>query len=36
MGEQTLPDIAAALTAGGHTTEATFVNGVITKLYNAF
>jgi len=36
MGEQTLPDIAAALTAGGHATEATFVNGVITKLYNAF
>ncbi len=36
MGEQTLPDIAAALTAGGHTTEATFVTGVIAKLYNAF
>ncbi len=36
MGEQTLPDIAAALTAGGHTTEATFVTSVITKLYNAF
>ena len=36
MGEQTLPDIAAALTAGGHTTEASFVNSVINKLYNAF
>jgi hypothetical protein len=36
MGEQTLPDIVTALTAGGHTTEATFVTGVITKLYNAF
>ncbi len=36
MGEQTLPDIAAALTAGGHTTEATFVNNVIKQLYQAF
>ncbi len=36
MGEQTLPDIAAALTAAGHTTQATFVNSVITQLYNAF
>ncbi len=36
MGEQTLPDIEAALTAGGHTTQATFVNSVITQLYNAF
>jgi Family of unknown function (DUF5695) len=36
MGEQTLPDIAAALTAAGHTTQATFVNGIITQLYNAF
>ena len=36
MGEQTLPDIAAALTAGGHTTEAAFVTSVINQLYNAF
>jgi len=36
MGEQTLPDIAAALTAAGHTTQATFVNSIITQLYNAF
>jgi hypothetical protein len=36
MGEQTLPDIMQALTAAGETTQATFVNGVITQLYNAF
>src|SRR6185312_14824988 len=36
MGEQTLPDIAAALTAGGHTTEASFVNNAINQLYGAF
>ncbi|HVZ89526.1 MAG TPA: DUF5695 domain-containing protein [Polyangia bacterium] len=36
MGEQTLPDIAAALTAGGHTTEAAFVNSAINQLYSAF
>jgi MYXO-CTERM domain-containing protein len=36
MGEQTLPDIAAALTAGGHTTEAAFVTSSINSLYSAF
>jgi MYXO-CTERM domain-containing protein len=36
MGEQTLPDIARALAAAGETTEASFVQGVITKLYDAF
>jgi hypothetical protein len=36
MGEQTLPDIAAALTAGGHTTQAAFVTNVIKQLYQAF
>ncbi len=36
MGEQTLPDIMAALTAAGQTAEATFVQGIITQLYNAF
>ncbi|HXU62693.1 MAG TPA: DUF5695 domain-containing protein, partial [Polyangia bacterium] len=36
MGEQTLPEIAAALTAAGHTTEASFVNSAIKRLYQAF
>jgi hypothetical protein len=36
MGEQTLPDIAAALTAAGHTSEAAFVNNAIGQLYSAF
>ncbi|HSY21641.1 MAG TPA: DUF5695 domain-containing protein [Polyangiaceae bacterium] len=36
MGEQTLPEIQAALTAGGHTTEAAAVGTVLTKLYQAF
>lgn len=36
MGEQTLPEIAAALAAAGHTTEATFVNNAIKRLYQAF
>ncbi|HVT09665.1 MAG TPA: DUF5695 domain-containing protein, partial [Polyangia bacterium] len=36
MGEQTLPEIAAALTAGGHTTQAAFVTSVIKQLYQAF
>jgi MYXO-CTERM domain-containing protein len=36
MGEQTLPDMAAALTAGGHTTEATNVTSIISSLYAKF
>ncbi|HEX3776134.1 MAG TPA: DUF5695 domain-containing protein, partial [Polyangiaceae bacterium] len=36
MGEQTLPDIQAALSAGGHTTEASFVQSTINKLHTAF
>ncbi len=36
MGEQTLPEIMQALTAAGETTQAAFVQGVITKLYDAF
>jgi hypothetical protein len=36
MGEQTLPDIMNALTAGGHTTEAQFVSTTISQLYAAF
>jgi Family of unknown function (DUF5695) len=36
MGEQTLPDIAEALTAGGHANEAAFVTGIINKLFSAF
>ena len=36
MGEQTLPEIAAALAAAGHTTEAAFVNNAIKRLYQAF
>ena len=36
MGEQTLPDIAQALTAAGHTTQAAAVNKVLTQLHAAF
>jgi hypothetical protein len=36
MGEQTLPDIGAALAAAGHTTEAQFVQNAIGQLYSAF
>jgi hypothetical protein len=36
MGEQTLPEIAAALTGAGHTTEASFVKSAINKLWKAF
>jgi hypothetical protein len=36
MGEQTLPDIAQALTAAGHTAEAQKVTAVLTQLHNAF
>jgi len=36
MGLQTLPEIAAALKAAGHTTEADQVSGVLTTLHDAF
>ena len=36
MGLQTLPEIAAALQAAGHTAESTQVNQVLTTLHNAF
>jgi MYXO-CTERM domain-containing protein len=36
MGEQTLPDIEHALSAGGHTTEAAFVKTTIDGLHTAF
>jgi hypothetical protein len=36
MGEQTLPELQAALTAAGHTAEATFVGGAIDQMYAAF
>lgn len=36
MGEQTLPDIEHALSAAGHTTEASFVQSAITNLHSAF
>jgi hypothetical protein len=36
MGEQTLPEIQAALSAAGHTSEAQVVGGVLTQLYQAF
>jgi MYXO-CTERM domain-containing protein len=36
MGEQTLPDIQAALQAAGHRTEAAFVASAIQTLYDAF
>jgi hypothetical protein len=36
MGEQTLPEIMAALTTEGHTTEAADVKSMITAVYNAF
>jgi MYXO-CTERM domain-containing protein len=36
MGEQTLPEIASALTAAGHTAEAAAVTKVLTKLHSAF
>ena len=36
MGEQTLPDMMAALTAGGHASEAAFVKATINNLHNAF
>jgi hypothetical protein len=36
MGEQTLPDIAAALSAAGHATESQNVTKVLSELYAAF
>jgi hypothetical protein len=36
MGEQTLPDIQAALQAAGHATEAAFVGSAINMLWSAF
>lgn len=36
MGEQTLPDIIAALREAGHTSEASFVTNIVTRLYAAF
>ena len=36
MGEQTLPEMAAALTAAGHTTQAAFVTSTINQIYAAF
>jgi hypothetical protein len=36
MGEQTLPDIQRALSAAGHTSEASFVQGAIANLHSAF
>ena len=36
MGEQTLPEIMHALTAGGHTGEAAFVKTTIDNLHTAF
>ena len=36
MGEQTLPEIQRALTAGGHTSEASFVESAIGNLHSAF
>ncbi|MES1174247.1 MAG: DUF5695 domain-containing protein [Myxococcales bacterium] len=36
MGLQTLPEIAAALKAAGHTAESTQVTQVLTTLHNAF
>jgi hypothetical protein len=36
MGEQTLPDIIAALTEANHTSEAKYVSGVASSLYTAF
>ena len=36
MGEQTLPEMAAALAAAGHTTQAAFVTTTINQIYAAF
>jgi hypothetical protein len=36
MGEQTLPEIAAALTASGHASEGQSVQSVMKQLYQAF
>jgi hypothetical protein len=36
MGEQTLPQIAAALSAAGHASEGQYVLGVLKQLYTAF
>ncbi len=36
MGEQTLPDMQAALAAAGHTTQAAFVGTTINQIYAAF
>ena len=36
MGEQTLPEMQAALTAAGHTTQAAFVTSIINQIYAAF
>jgi hypothetical protein len=36
MGEQTLPDIAQALTDGGYTTQAQGVTSILSSLYQTF
>jgi hypothetical protein len=36
MGEQTLPEIQRALSAGGHASEASFVQSAIANLHSAF
>ncbi len=36
MGEQTLPEMQAALAAAGHTTQAAFVGTTINQIYAAF